>query len=585
MPEDRDQLFEKALARHLRDESAAESLCLDPETLAAYHERMLSPEEVSAAKTHIVSCARCQEVLAQLEATEAINESHDVAEAVPGMLAVRAASASRQAVEKNAPRSSDLVEAASRSKKVLPIPAKRRSVFRWVAPAGAVAAVLLLWIGYRESRMNMAPAQQTQGAENRQQSLPSSSTAKESNEGASSKDSEKQKSDDFSADQPKEGTRNSRSIAPSPSLRDEQDVFAVDGKLQAERKKSSARSEYSARNGAGIGGGVGPSAAAAQAQANNALQRGDQAVIAGAAPVVKPATPRSDLDKAELHKSQPAPNAKSSGSVIAGLPAAPPPPPPAPPAPNRAPGRLRGTVTDPTGAAIAGANVVLKSADGSTVASTATNNNGIYSFNEVDAGNYQLELQRPGFKTDLVTGLNVAVGENVMNAKLELGTATETVQVTAQASEMSVQQTEAVPAKEMSSFGRNYQALVFASSGPPSVTSADGKAIWKFGEAGRIVHSTNAGKDWTSQTSGVTAKLLAASAPSAKVCWIAGATGTLLRTTNGGKRWQQITVPIPGDLGGVHASDDKHASIWDAANRLSFETTDGGKTWKQAANE
>ena len=47
MPDDRDQLFEKALARQLRADGAAESLCLDPETLAAYHERALSPEEMA----------------------------------------------------------------------------------------------------------------------------------------------------------------------------------------------------------------------------------------------------------------------------------------------------------------------------------------------------------------------------------------------------------------------------------------------------------------------------------------------------------------------------------------------------------
>jgi hypothetical protein len=47
MPEDRDPLFEQALARHFRSDGARELWCLDPETLAAYHARALSPEEVS----------------------------------------------------------------------------------------------------------------------------------------------------------------------------------------------------------------------------------------------------------------------------------------------------------------------------------------------------------------------------------------------------------------------------------------------------------------------------------------------------------------------------------------------------------
>src|SRR5215470_17963538 len=85
MPEDRDQLFERALARHLRAEGAGESLCLDPETLAAYHERMLSPEELSSAKSHIVSCTRCQQVLARLETAQEVNEVQQVFNEAPAV--------------------------------------------------------------------------------------------------------------------------------------------------------------------------------------------------------------------------------------------------------------------------------------------------------------------------------------------------------------------------------------------------------------------------------------------------------------------------------------------------------------------
>src|SRR5437868_13596327 len=73
--EERDRMFEKALARHLRSDAAAaaESACLDAEVLAAYHERLLSSEEMLAAKDHLVSCARCQEILAQLEAMQDVS--------------------------------------------------------------------------------------------------------------------------------------------------------------------------------------------------------------------------------------------------------------------------------------------------------------------------------------------------------------------------------------------------------------------------------------------------------------------------------------------------------------------------------
>ncbi len=69
----RDQNFEKALAGSLRSSNAAAGHdCLDAETLAAYHDRLLDPEEMAQRKAHIASCERCQEILAQLESTDGI---------------------------------------------------------------------------------------------------------------------------------------------------------------------------------------------------------------------------------------------------------------------------------------------------------------------------------------------------------------------------------------------------------------------------------------------------------------------------------------------------------------------------------
>ena len=73
--DDREHLFEKALARHLRTSVPGEGqsslpACPDPEVLAAYHDRLLGPEQMLTAKEHIVGCSRCQQILAQLEATD-----------------------------------------------------------------------------------------------------------------------------------------------------------------------------------------------------------------------------------------------------------------------------------------------------------------------------------------------------------------------------------------------------------------------------------------------------------------------------------------------------------------------------------
>src|SRR6267142_5599978 len=84
-PEDRDRSLDKAIARHLRSaaassdsakQAAGSSLqrdaCPDAETLAAYHERSLLPNELNSWKEHIVGCAHCQELLAHLELTDDI---------------------------------------------------------------------------------------------------------------------------------------------------------------------------------------------------------------------------------------------------------------------------------------------------------------------------------------------------------------------------------------------------------------------------------------------------------------------------------------------------------------------------------
>ena len=82
-PDERERNFDKALGRHLRssaasgwsastpaDSAAHSAACLDPETLAAYHERSLLPEQMNSCKEHIVGCAHCQTILSQLEATD-----------------------------------------------------------------------------------------------------------------------------------------------------------------------------------------------------------------------------------------------------------------------------------------------------------------------------------------------------------------------------------------------------------------------------------------------------------------------------------------------------------------------------------
>jgi Photosynthesis system II assembly factor YCF48 len=172
-------------------------------------------------------------------------------------------------------------------------------------------------------------------------------------------------------------------------------------------------------------------------------------------------------------------------------------------------------------------------------------------------------------------------------AQKELKQKNETVAVSAATETVEV--TSAPPASATVAFSpaslNGKAALLWSYQGGAIIASRDQKHLWRVGPAGKIEISGDAGKTWKPQSSGVTADLLAGSAPSEKVCWIAGKAGTLLRTTDAGKHWKQIASPIADDIGGVNAVNAQDASIWDLPNSKRFETSDGGLTWKQVANQ
>ena len=68
-------------------------------------------------------------------------------------------------------------------------------------------------------------------------------------------------------------------------------------------------------------------------------------------------------------------------------------------------GTLSGTVQDPTGAVIAGAQVELKSGD-VVVQTTVTDSAGVFKFSRVPSGTYDITVQSAGFEpTDLPLNL------------------------------------------------------------------------------------------------------------------------------------------------------------------------------------
>lgn len=94
-------------------------------------------------------------------------------------------------------------------------------------------------------------------------------------------------------------------------------------------------------------------------------------------------------------------------------------------------GALTVTVTDPSGAAVVGAKVVITSPAGETRALT-TGADGSCTFGLLPVGNYQVEMSASGFKTFTVPSATVAVSEtHVLKQALEIGSQEQKVTVTA----------------------------------------------------------------------------------------------------------------------------------------------------------
>ena len=114
---------------------------------------------------------------------------------------------------------------------------------------------------------------------------------------------------------------------------------------------------------------------------------------------------------------------------------------------------------------------------------------------------------------------------------------------------------------------------------PVIFTSPDRSSSWRIGGAGRIERSSDEGRTWGTEASGVTTDLLAGVAASNQVAWVVGRAGVILRTADG-LTWQRINPPAGSttDWIRVEATDAQHASITSVDQRR-FATADGGNTW------
>jgi hypothetical protein len=551
--DDREQKFEKALARSIGSSKSAHgdaahaNDCLDAETLAAYHERLLDPEEMAQRKAHIASCERCQEILAQLEATDRIAVEADrdlmldqIVLDIPETEPAAAVPEGQPQPAQSHAEVEDLVAASpipeEHAEDAAPVEPELESEFILDPKLLHDPELVPTSAPSPPSATSRAVAPETIALVSAAKSAPSSATIT-----FHSPRQDRPKMVRFVAiagalaaalilwfvyrDQSKESTIALNQPAPKMELPPQSPAQPSLSKDKADNSPSPESNPVASQNSA-AGSAAQPQQAPAKSPTDSLTNSLDDAQkTLDAAKTLEKKSRRDAATQAPTFT--PSGQDESAGALSY-----------ARANPRTAPGSGTRKLepVNPVDKAIADAKAVLQPTANSTSGIPAT---------------------PPPARTRMNSGV-------------------VTEPATLDAASPAVTQKSATAPQELLSRAAN--SRVVASLTPLSVPAPSGTTIWRIGQAGMIQRSTNSGTTWSIQPSGVVTDLIAGSAYSDQICWLVGRNGTILRTTDGGTTWQKLTSPSNVDLLAVFAINADSATITDAAGRA-FETDSGGARW------
>jgi hypothetical protein len=143
-------------------------------------------------------------------------------------------------------------------------------------------------------------------------------------------------------------------------------------------------------------------------------------------------------------------------------------------------GQFTGTVTDPTGAAIANAKVTVSNPAIDLNLSTTTNSSGNYTVKEVPIGTYKITVEAPGFKSVSNAGVTANAGTIAhVDFKMLIGKASEVIEVTGEAAAVNTEDSKlatTVSSAQINNLplnGRNVFDLMQLSAGAVNVNGVD----------------------------------------------------------------------------------------------------------------
>jgi hypothetical protein len=466
--DDRERSFQNALARHLHPQAPGDAACSDAETLAAYHEESLDPEQMASMQAHLNDCLRCQQILAHLQATGDVPMPATNVPAPPTA----------------APKSGVHV-----------LSARRPRFGSWVASAGALAAGLLIWVAIHESNSGRVGKLQLPGQPKPTEMAKAQPSSAPPLSAATTSRNEPLRSDATSRLDTMQPSASR--IAPTPQR---SQSFAPEKDFSSAPKKSAA----------GVSGAL-------------------------AVPLPKPAN--SAASQPSLQPEVPA--------VTQTVTVEPEPP---------------NNELATTQAAAAGA---------------ATNELKAKSENDKRDAAY-----RGASSTPAITGGAAPLAPSPAAPPPQ---SSQTVEVTAESNEITNLPVHNRNVANLSNLTPAAQLLLASTTAGVTVSAPGGRVSWRIGQAGVILFSSDVGKTWLVQPSGIITDLLSGSAPSGKVCWLVGRSGTILRTTDKGKHWRKVQPPTHDDFVSVFAVSARQATVSPASG--TYQTTDGGVTWNKLPPE
>jgi Carboxypeptidase regulatory-like domain len=140
---------------------------------------------------------------------------------------------------------------------------------------------------------------------------------------------------------------------------------------------------------------------------------------------------------------------------------------------------ITGRITDPSGAAVAGAKVTATDVDRGTVFRTQTNTDGIYNLSRLPIGRYELRVEANGFQAAVHPAFALSLGQTAsVDVALTIGQLSQQVVVTAGDEVLQTQTTEVGTLLEASSIAnlpletRNYNQLTLLIPGSATISPA-----------------------------------------------------------------------------------------------------------------